>query len=69
MSGFSCSSIVTSAHYATLILKIKASTSYECKYQIILTTLLVFVNASEDSIMVDGATTPSNLLIAQIKEE
>jgi len=53
----------------TLIKKIKALTSFKCKYQIILTTLLVFVDASEDLIMVDDATTLSNPPIAPIEEE
>jgi hypothetical protein len=47
----------------------KTSTSFECKYQIILATLFVFVNASEDSIMANDDVTPSNLLIALIKKE
>jgi hypothetical protein len=34
-----------------------------------LITLLVFIDAGEDSIMVDDATTPSNLLVVQIEYE
>jgi hypothetical protein len=34
-----------------------------------LVTLLVFINVAEDSIMVDGATTPSNPLVVPIEWE
>jgi hypothetical protein len=53
----------------TLILKLKASTPFECKYQIVLATLLVYVNAGEDSIMANDVATPSNLLVALVEEE
>jgi hypothetical protein len=39
------------------------------KYHIIPTTLLVFVNASEDSIMADDVVMPSNPLVTLVKEE
>jgi hypothetical protein len=37
--------------------------------QIVSTTLLVFVNGGEDSIMVDDVVTPSNIPIASIEEK
>ncbi len=53
----------------TLIFKIKASTPFKCKYQIVLTTLLVFVDVSEDSIMANDSTMPSNPPVALVEEE
>jgi hypothetical protein len=47
----------------------KASTRFEWKYQIVPTTLLVIVNASEDSVMVDDVVTPLNPPVAFVKEE
>jgi len=44
-------------------------TPFECKYQIVPSILWVLIDANEDSIMVDDATTPSNLSIMPIKEE
>jgi hypothetical protein len=46
-----------------------ASTPFECKYQIVSATPLVFVNVSEDLIMVDDVATPSNLTIVPVEEE
>jgi hypothetical protein len=40
----------------------------KCKYQIVLATPLVFINACEDLIMADDVVTPSNPPIAPIKE-
>jgi hypothetical protein len=44
-------------------------TLFEYKYQIISAILLVFVDASEDSIMADDVTKHSNIPIVLIKEE
>jgi hypothetical protein len=44
-------------------------TPFKCKYQIVSATSLVFVDAGEDSIMVDDVVTPSNPPVAPIKEE
>jgi hypothetical protein len=44
-------------------------TLFERKYQIISASFLVFVDASEYSIMVDDVVTPSNPLVAQVEEE
>jgi hypothetical protein len=63
MSGFSCSFVVTITHYAYPNFLSKGINVLECKYQITPATHLVFVDASEDSIMADDVTTPSNLLI------
>ncbi len=41
----------------------------ECKYQIISTTPLVFIDASEDSVMADDVVTPSNPPVAPVEEE
>jgi len=67
MLGFLCSFVITATHYAYLILKIKALTSFKCKYQITRVTILVFVDVSENSIMVDDATMPLNPLVAPIR--
>jgi hypothetical protein len=53
----------------TLLFKIKASTPFECKYQIVLATFLVFVDVSEDSIMADDAVTPLNLLVVLAEDD
>jgi len=44
-------------------------TPSKCKYQIIPTTPLVFVDVSEDSVMADDVVTPSNLQITPTEEE
>jgi hypothetical protein len=44
-------------------------TSFERKYQIVPATLLVFVDASEDSIMVDDVATLTNPPVALVKKE
>jgi hypothetical protein len=51
------------------LLNKKASTPSEHKYHIVSTTLLVFVDASENLIMVDDATTPWNPPVSLIKKE
>ncbi len=53
----------------TLILKIQALTPFECKYQIVSTTPLIFIDVGEDLIMVSDVDTPSNPLIVPIEEE
>jgi hypothetical protein len=53
----------------TLIYKIKELTPFECRYQIVLITPLVFVDASEDSIMVDDVIMLLNLPIGLVEEE
>ncbi len=42
---------------------------FECKYQIVPTTLLVFVNASENLVMADDVVMPSNPPVMLIEEE
>ncbi len=69
MSTYACSSVITATHYATLIFKIKTSTSFECKYQIILAILFIFVDAGENSITGDDVAMLSNPLIALVEEE
>jgi hypothetical protein len=44
-------------------------TPIECKYQIVSTTFLVFVDANENSIMADDIATLSNHLVVPVKEE
>jgi hypothetical protein len=44
-------------------------TPFECKYQIISPTFSVFVDASEDLVMVDDVAMLSNPPVAPIKEE
>jgi hypothetical protein len=51
-----------------IIFLIKASTSFECKYQVTLATLLVFIDIGEDLIMANDVTTPLNPLVASIKK-
>jgi hypothetical protein len=41
----------------------------ECKYPIVSTTLLVFVNAGENLVMADDVTTPSNPLVSLLEKE
>jgi hypothetical protein len=53
----------------TSIFKIKASTPSECKYQIGLTTPLVFVDASENLVMANNVVMPLNPPIAPVEEE
>jgi hypothetical protein len=53
----------------TLICYIKASTPFECKYQIVPITLLVFIDVGEYSVMGDDVVTPSNPPIGPIEEE
>jgi len=44
-------------------------TPFECKYQIVSTTPLIFIDVGEDLIMVSDVDMPSNLLIVPIEEE
>jgi hypothetical protein len=44
-------------------------TPFECKYQIVLTTPLVFIDVGEDSIMANDVVTPLNPLVVPIEEE
>jgi hypothetical protein len=44
-------------------------TPFECKYQIVPATPLVFVIAGEDLIMMDDDVMPLNPLITLVKEE
>ncbi len=44
-------------------------TPFECKYQIILATPLVFVDVGEDSVMANDVIMPSNPPIMPIKKE
>jgi len=53
----------------TLIFKIKSSTPFKCKYQFVSATFFIFIDVGEDLIMVDDATTPSNLLVMPIEEK
>jgi hypothetical protein len=53
----------------TLISQIKASTPFKCKYQIISITHLVFVDASENSIMVDDVVMPLNPPIVPVEKK
>jgi hypothetical protein len=47
----------------------KSIAPFECKYQIVSTTTLVFVDSAENSVWADDVVTPSNLPITPIKEE
>jgi hypothetical protein len=51
------------------LLNKKVSTPFEHKYHIVSATLLVFVDASENLIMADDVTMPSNPLVSLIKKE
>jgi hypothetical protein len=51
------------------LLNKKASTPSERKYHIVSATLLVFVDASENLVMVDDVATPSNPPISLVKKE
>jgi hypothetical protein len=53
----------------TLISQIKTSTPFKCKYQIISITHLVFVDASENSIMADDVAMPLNPPVVPIEKE
>ncbi len=44
-------------------------TFFECKYQIVLITPLVFVDANEDLVMMDDVIMPSNPPVALVEEE
>jgi hypothetical protein len=69
MSSFLRNSIVTITHYAYPNFSNKRINIFECKYEIISFNLLVFVDANEDSIMVDDVVMPLNSPIAPIEEE
>jgi hypothetical protein len=47
----------------------KASTPSKCKYHIVFTTLLVFVDAGENLVMADDVITPSNPPVSLIENE
>jgi hypothetical protein len=51
------------------LLNKKALTLFERKYHIVSATLLVFVDAGENLIMVDDVATPSNLPISLVEKE
>jgi len=51
------------------LLNKKTSTPSKHKYHIISATLLVFVDASENLVMVDDVATPSNPPISLVKKE
>jgi len=51
------------------LLNKKTSTLSECKYPIISATLLVFVDAGENLVMVDDVATPSNPLVSLEENE
>jgi hypothetical protein len=51
------------------LLNKKASTPSECKYPIVSTILLVFVNAGENLVMANDVTTPSNPLVSLVEKE
>jgi len=69
MSSFSKNSIVTTTHYAYPNFLNKCINIFKCKYEIVSFNLLVFVDANEDSIMVDDVVMPLNFPIAPIEEE
>jgi len=51
------------------LLNKKASTPSERKYHIVSTTLLVFVDAGENLVMVDDVATPSNPPVSLVEKE
>jgi len=51
------------------LLNKKTLTPFERKYHIVSTTFLVFVDASENLVMVDDVTTPSNSLVSLVEKE
>jgi len=51
------------------LLKKKPSTPSERKYHIVFTTLLVFVDAGENLVMVDDVATPSNPPVSLVEKE
>jgi len=51
------------------LLNKKTLTPFECKYHIVSATFLVFVDTSENLVMVDDVTTPSNFLVSLVKKE
>jgi hypothetical protein len=51
------------------LLNKKTSPPSECKYHIVSTTLLVFVDAGENLIMVDDVATPSNPPVSLLENE
>ncbi len=70
MFEFSGGFAVTPTPYAYLnLLNKKTSTLYERKYHIVSTTLLVFVDAGENLVMVDVVAMPSNPLVSLVKKE
>ncbi len=70
MFEFPWGSTVTPTPYAyPNLLNKKTSTLSECKYPIISATLLVFVDAGENLVMVDDVATPSNPLVSLEENE
>ncbi len=70
MFEFSWGSAITPTPYAyPNLLNKKASTPFECKYHIVFATLLVFVDAGENLVMVDDVATPSNPPISLVEKE
>jgi hypothetical protein len=53
----------------TLICKIEAPTPSKCKYQIVPTTLLVFVDVNEDLNIANDVVTPLNPLVVLVATE
>jgi hypothetical protein len=51
------------------LLNKKALTPSECKYPIVSTTFLVFVDVGENLVMADDVATPSNPLVSLIEKE
>ncbi len=70
MFEFSSSFAVVSTPYAYLnLLNKKTSTPSEHKYHIFFATLLVFVDAGENLVMVDDVVTPSNPPVSLVEKE
>ncbi len=70
MFEFSWSSVVTPTPYTyPNLLNKKTSTHFERKYHIVSTTLLVFVDASENLVMANDVATPSNPPISLIEKK
>jgi hypothetical protein len=70
MFEFSWSSAVTPTPYAyPNSLNKKTSTPFERKYHIVSATLLVFIDAGENLVMVDDVATPSNPPVSLVEKE
>jgi hypothetical protein len=53
----------------TLLFKIKASTPFECKYQIVSATFSIFVDVGEDLVTTYDVGMPLNLPVAPVEKE